>query len=268
MKVLHVAPHPDDELIGAPAHMIALREAGHEVVNYAVSLGRPADRERRAAELTEACRRAHFGLIIPDPPFNISGGDDLAAAEDKLVDSLVVIGGEYDLIVSPSPHDRHHGHEVVARAVGRTIETLAHGQQRDDEYVPPRWWMWSLWNDLALPSIICRFDKRRLDEIVYCLSAHAGEVARNDYRKLVSGRAQANAVLGVERVFGFGSENVASDDEDEYAELCCEAIYDGHWVLGVPHLLDATQPFRPPSTLSISFWLREPSVTTRLRAHG
>jgi LmbE family N-acetylglucosaminyl deacetylase len=29
MLVLHLAPHPDDELIGAPATLMALRDAGH-----------------------------------------------------------------------------------------------------------------------------------------------------------------------------------------------------------------------------------------------
>ena len=47
MRVLQISPHPDDELLGAPATLIALAQAGHEVVNLAVSLGRDQDRPRR-----------------------------------------------------------------------------------------------------------------------------------------------------------------------------------------------------------------------------
>jgi len=31
--VLHLAPHPDDEALGAPATLLALRDAGHRVIN-------------------------------------------------------------------------------------------------------------------------------------------------------------------------------------------------------------------------------------------
>ena len=46
MRVLHISPHPDDELMGAPATLMALRDAGHEVTNLALTLGREADHGR------------------------------------------------------------------------------------------------------------------------------------------------------------------------------------------------------------------------------
>jgi LmbE family N-acetylglucosaminyl deacetylase len=82
--VLHVAPHPDDELLGAPAHLMALRDAGWRVVNVAVSLGRPGDRVRRRAEVGEACRRAGFELVVLDPPVVVGRGDGDAAAQADL----------------------------------------------------------------------------------------------------------------------------------------------------------------------------------------
>ena len=51
MRVLHISPHPDDELVGAPATLMALRDAGHEVTNLALSLGRPEDHDRRRAAI-------------------------------------------------------------------------------------------------------------------------------------------------------------------------------------------------------------------------
>ena len=59
------------------------------------------------------------------------------------------------------------------------------------------------------------FDAARLAEIQCALSAHQGELERNDYRRLLAARAQMNAVLGPERVFGFGSAGMSHD----YAEL-------------------------------------------------
>ena len=49
--ILHLSPHPDDEIAGAPATLMALREAGWRVVNVACGLGRPAQHQRRRAEV-------------------------------------------------------------------------------------------------------------------------------------------------------------------------------------------------------------------------
>ena len=46
--VLHLSPHPDDEVVGMPATLMALRDAGWRVVNLACGLGRPARHQRRA----------------------------------------------------------------------------------------------------------------------------------------------------------------------------------------------------------------------------
>ena len=51
------------------------------------------------------------------------------------------------------------------------------------------------------------------------LAAHEGELRRNDYRRLVSARAELNASLGPELVFGFGS---AAPPGLRYVELLTE----------------------------------------------
>ena len=48
MRVLHLAPHPDDEVIGAPATLMALRDEHNEIFNYPCSFGRRKDWPRRA----------------------------------------------------------------------------------------------------------------------------------------------------------------------------------------------------------------------------
>ena len=52
--LLHLAPHPDDEVMGGPAIMLELQASGHRIINLACSLGRPEDQERREAEARES----------------------------------------------------------------------------------------------------------------------------------------------------------------------------------------------------------------------
>ncbi len=67
MRVLALAPHPDDEILGAGAVHIALARAGHEVNVYPVTLGRSHDHERRHDEMVRACRVAGLQLIDVEP---------------------------------------------------------------------------------------------------------------------------------------------------------------------------------------------------------
>jgi LmbE family N-acetylglucosaminyl deacetylase len=258
MLVLHAAPHPDDELIGAPATLMALRDAGHQIVNVACSLGRAEDSERRRLELEEACRRARFELeIVREPLTDESQAEDERrdAAERRLAAELagLLAGREFGLVVGPSPHDRHPGHEIVGRAVCRALESGAG---------PDRWWMWGLWGELPFPTTIVGFEQDRLDEILHALAAHTGELSRNDYRRLVEGRSRAATVLAAELVFRFGGEGVRAT----YAESTGEAVRtrDG-WRLGAARTLDPAEPLPEPDGPPIGWWLHAPSAADRLR---
>ena len=253
--VLHVAPHPDDEAIGAVATLLALRAQGHRVVNLACSLGRPAQRERRGHELDEACREADFELVVANPPSGISRNDDLAAAERRLTATVLELVAAWDvaLVVSPSPHDRHHGHEVVGRAVRNAARATG-----------IRWWMWALWGELPLPTLYSGFDEPLLQHAVRVVAAHHGEIDRNDYAALVRGRAVAQRVLGSERVFGWGGHMRAHP----YAELLTEVgPGDDGFSAGAPRDLDPADPLPPlPGGRPLAWWLDEPSFTTRAPA--
>src|SRR3954447_14908150 len=249
LTVLHLSPHPDDEVIGAPATLLRLRDAGHRVVNLACSLGRPADHERRRAELTEACRRAGFELIVHEPPLGIAGSDDLDAAQATLTataQALIADLGAH-LVVAPSPHDGHHGHEVVGRAARDACAA------RD----APRLWLWGLWADLPLPTLYVPFGDDVLDRAVDALRAHRGELARNAYVDLVRARATVARVLGSERVFGFGSAVRPAP----HAELLTEADHDGaKWGAGAPREPAPQDPLAPvPRDRPVGWWLGEPS---------
>jgi LmbE family N-acetylglucosaminyl deacetylase len=259
--VLHVSAHPDDELTGAPAALFALRDAGFTVVNLACGLGRDEQHARREAELREACRRAGFELELPAEPIALSSSDDLVKAQHELVELIAKTATRLRpaLIVSPQPHDRHHAHELVGRAVRDVIADRRAGDCS-------RWWMWGLWGELPLPTIAVAFDQARLDEITSALEAHEQELERNDYRRLVRGRAEMNAARGPELLFGFGSPG----DLGPYAELLTEAVLEkGRWLLGTPRRLDpASSLSKPPSRTEIGDWLYLETVTQRYGPPG
>jgi len=253
--VLHVSPHPDDELLGAPATLMALRDAGLRVVNLACGLGGVEQRARREAELREACRRAGFELVVPDrAPIAGSRARDRASVSAQLIELVgaQLARDEPEIVVSPSPHDRHPSHELVARAVREVL--------RDCGRRALRWWLWGLWGPLQLPTLGVAFDEVRLEQILSALGAYGGELERNDYRRLVRGRAEMNASLAPELLFGFGASGTPG-----YAELLTELVpRDGRWLLGTPRWLDPAGPLASPSDTDVGGWLAAPSVTDAL----
>lgn len=222
---LHVAPHPDDEVLGCGATLCALRDAGWRVVNLACSLGRPGDADRRRAELAGSLAALGFESVVADPPERLAAGTGLAAAEDRLAGLIGAIARRLaaDLVISPHPADGHHAHRVVGRAVARA----APGR---------RWWAWSLWRDLPRPNLYVPWDDERLAALVAALRHHAGEVDRNGYLDLPASRGRVQAVLGSERVFGFGSPAVSPSP---YADLLTEAGFvGGRWRPSPPRVLE------------------------------
>jgi LmbE family N-acetylglucosaminyl deacetylase len=217
--VLHLSPHPDDELIGAPATLMALREAGWRVVNLACGFGSDGREEQRAAELAEACRRAGFEL----------------RAEETVAAAIAAV--EPAVVVSPTQHDRHPAHVRVAGEALEALEALG--------ATAPRWWTWALWGAPVRPTLATAFDADRLKEILGALSAHRSQLGRNDYRRLVRGRAEAAACLAPELLFGFGT---AADPRARYAELLAELVRsDEGWMRGTVRWLDTGDPLIPPS---------------------
>ncbi len=246
-EILVISPHPDDESIGAPATLLNLQESGFQVVNYAASLGKPEQYDRRSGELSEACARAAFELIIPEHPARISSGDDMVTAQGEIAEAVSSLIHERRpiAVVSPSVHDGHHGHEVVARATRDGIE--ASGMET-------RWFMYNIWGDLPFPNVYSAFHQNTLDKVQHILGAYEGENDRNNYQNMVLGRAILGAVLGSEKVFGFGS---AAASTEPYAELLTEAVYtDGVWKEGAHRVLDKSDPFRPaPLDKPLEWWI-------------
>ena len=125
------------------------------------------------------------------------------------------------------------------------------------------------------PTLYSGFDERRMDQVIDVLEAHAGQLARNDYRDVVRGRAQANRALGAERVFGYGS---AARGPQPLAELLTEAVlHDGQWWASPARELDPRAPLAdalPPGPGDsparvrphpLGWWLSQESFGDRMR---
>jgi LmbE family N-acetylglucosaminyl deacetylase len=258
---LHVAPHPDDEALGAGGALLRLVDGGWRVVSLACSLGRPAQVLRRRGELAEACCRAGFELRETSERIGISAYDDLVLAERCLSNEIGAALRELSprLLLGPSPHDAHHGHEVVGRAVHRALAEHPPGSR-------PRWWMWELWSSLPAPTLYLGVPPRVLERAEWVLAAHLGELERSDYQRALRARAQVSAVLGAERVFGWGTPGTG----DEYAEVLMEILCDEHdgWPLAEPRRFtpEATLADALPRGVDIGAWLARASPRTEILA--
>ena len=210
---LHVSPHPDDEILGCGATLLALQAAGWRVVNLACGLGRHGDEDRRRGELDAAIGVLGIEGMVASPPVQMSssGGDDLVAAEEEVVRLVGTAAAELgaELLLSPHPNDGHPAHALVGRAV------------RDAATTCPRWWAWGLWRDVQTPNRYVPFGDEVLSRLRAALACHAGEVARNPYDDLLPARARVAAILGSELVHGFGSGPATPDP---YADLLEERV--------------------------------------------
>lgn len=255
--VLQLAPHPDDEVLAAGGTLLRLQDAGWRIVSLACSLGRPEQRSRRRAEAEEACARAGFSLRLPAGEVAMASGDDLATARTALAGEIAAALDELEpaLLVGPSPHDEHPGHEVVGRAAADALGG------RDAR---PRWWLWSLWGDATPPTLLADVGDAVLDRAARALGAHAGELARNDYTRLLRARAAVQAVSGPERVFGFGSAGAHAAAAEVFCELLCDV--GAGWPVGAPRRLDPRDALAParPVGADAGAWLQAPAARTLL----
>jgi hypothetical protein len=222
------------------------------VISVFASLGLPDQWERRRSEAEEASSRAGFEPVFLDPPLRISSRDDLALAAERVAVELPRIVADHGatLVVSPSPHEMHHGHETVARGVQRAVAAMP---------LSVRWWMWGVWADLAAPNIYFPFDEPDLARMLHILGAYVGEILRNDYRRLLIGRSASNAVLGSERVFGFGSPAASALP---YAEVLTEVRRIGdRWMAAEAHKLDEGPLPEERFAMDLTAWIESPSAS-------
>ena len=119
-RTLVIAPHPDDETLGAGGLIARLRAQQVEVTVVAVTDGENAYPDSpglaaiREREQTEAL--GYLG-VSPQSIFRLRLPDSgLATHEEKLAERLLPLVSEETLIVAPWACDFHPDHEVCGRA--------------------------------------------------------------------------------------------------------------------------------------------------------
>jgi LmbE family N-acetylglucosaminyl deacetylase len=250
---LSIAPHPDDEVLGAGPLSLLLQGAGHDVHVYAASLGRPGQHERRTAEASAAAAVGGWTLHLPQHPAQISSGDNLATAHDDLVQAIGALSDELrpDVLIGPGVHDAHHGHEVVGRAI----------RDAGSPRAGLRWWSWQMWGHLPAVNLVATYDQDVLDAASAALSAYSGENTRNSYQDMLHGAARLNAALAPERAFGFGSSRTWTDP---YAAMYCELVSTGDgWILPGARVLDPAAPLQVGAGARWPAWLHHDSPYLR-----
>ena len=255
--VAHISAHPDDEALGSPGVLFTMQRAGWRVINFVATMGRPEHRERRSREAACAAQAANFELRSPLDPIGLSSTDDLDAGFHHIRLDLRALFRELrpKIVVAPSPHDGHHAHELVGRAVLSALEDI------EDR---PRLWLWGLWCDLPFPTIYAPYDEDVMNRALTTIQCYAGEINRNDYPTLLVSRARANAILGVERVFGYGQERVG---RTPYVDLLTECTLGVRgWMLGQGRLLSPeSEPIEFSGEQDIGWWLKSTSPHERRR---
>ena len=248
--VVHVAPHPDDEAVGCPASLLHLHDRGWTVVSVIASLGFEDQHQRRRAEAEEAASRAGFVPVFLDPPLTLDLDADLDHATHRIATELPPIVEEHQasIVVSPSPHDVHHGHEAVGRGVQRALAALP---------TSVRWWMWGVGRPPRAQRVLRLRRSRPHPDRPHprCLRRRT---RTQRLPKVPRRPRRANAVMGSERVFGFGSPAASTLP---YAELLTEVcLVDGRFVASHPHALDEGREPGPSSSVDLTPWLDSPSV--------
>lgn len=120
-RVVVIAPHPDDEVLGAGGTTAILASQGATIVQVAVTDGE-ASTPGRAEELRrvrprESARAAAALGATPTHSYALGLPDGHVRAPDveALLVSLLKPG---DLVLAPWAHDGHPDHEEVGRAAG------------------------------------------------------------------------------------------------------------------------------------------------------
>jgi len=149
-----VAPHPDDETLGAGGTLARAVAAGDDPLVVVCSDGEASHPvvglgERRRAECVEACAALGVGacrvrfLGLPDG--HLADHADVVAAQ---VAAAVRPG---TTVLAPWAHDGHPDHEAVARAVAVAVDRCGHADVVVWAY--PVWaWHWWRPEDLRLDA--------------------------------------------------------------------------------------------------------------------
>jgi hypothetical protein len=110
-----------------------------------------------------------------------------------------------------------------------------------------------------VPTLYVGVPDGTVTQLAGVLQAHRGELARNNYERALRARGELAAVLGAERVFGWGTGGTG----DAYAEIFTEVLCDQQagWPLATPRRLDPDDALAGAVSCGVDLgrWLRQTS---------
>lgn len=192
--VLIVAPHPDDETLGAGGLIAHLRFSGSEVLIAAVTDGENAYEdsfglgEVRAREQTAALAR--LGVQEKDILRFRLRDSNVASQEEDLAALLDPLIARSTHVVAPWQHDFHPDHE----ACGRVAKSLA--LEHKVEFTSYFFWTWhrgTIELLSELPLICLSLTEQLLDFKQQALACHNSQLFREDGDPILSERLLAPA---------------------------------------------------------------------------
>ena len=179
-----VAPHHDDEVIGAGGVILLQRKARGEVRVVITQDGgdeHAEDGRTRAAQIrlreTEALAAAEI-MDLPEPPTFLRMQTLQGKEQEELADSLeaILLASKADIVLSPFLLDYNHHHQLTNYALAEALSRL---------HRPPRVWGYEVWG-LAIPNIIVNIDE--VADIKFsALRAYGSQLAGRDYVQGVTG---------------------------------------------------------------------------------
>jgi len=141
-RILVLAAHPDDEVLGAGGALALAAERGSQVrvwiaTDGTAQEGVPEGGAAGYGELRrEEARRAALALGIPPPAFGGMADRTLEANGDALDSAIAgeIAAFEPDLVLCPSPAEIHPDHRALSEALYRTVAQSRPGDPDHDRY--------------------------------------------------------------------------------------------------------------------------------------
>lgn len=199
-RLLVIAPHPDDEVLGCGGTLARHADAGDRISVVFLTSGElglkhlPASRARRLRE--REARAA--GRILGVGHITFLRGPDwgVGEAQPQLVKALrrLLRQQQPDLIYLPHPADGHPDHQAALALLGAAWPS---GRKRKTR---PRLRAYEVWSPLAHydhVEDISKVMRRKLR----ALRAHASQLAEFDYARAIVGLNQYRGALAARRPY-------------------------------------------------------------------
>ena len=172
------SPHPDDECIVGGLALRLLREAGWNVVNVAVTLGRKRERRaQRLRELKNACGFLGFDLI----PLGLEKINPTTRRKNR-GRWLTAVGRIKDILEANRPrviffpHERD-GHSTHVGAHFLVLDALKKMPRGFECFVVET----EFWGQMTDPNLLVESGVEDTGDLVAALACHIGEMRRNPY---------------------------------------------------------------------------------------